>query len=232
MRWGYVVSRAVLLAALWAFVAFGLDPLLQYGLTSAGQKAISAKVDVGTVRTSLFPPRLSIQKLRAANRDMPGTNLLEFDSLDLRIAGGPLLKKLYIIDEAIVTGLRSGTPRDDSGLLPETPAERAAREAAARDAPEKGGGFEDELRARAGEFLDGLAGRAKLELDPQQFESLRLGIEIEKRWSAEFARLETEAREMQKQIEAIERNVKSPSGNKLERLDAYRSAASDSTNLL
>src|SRR5262245_54644895 len=133
MRWGYIIPRAVLLAAIWAFFAFAFDPLLQYELTSVGEKAASAKIDVGGVKTTLFPPRVTVEKMQVANRHKPGTNLLEFEGLALNVAGGPLLKKLYIVNEGTLSGLRWGTAREDSGLLPETPAQKAEREAAEQE---------------------------------------------------------------------------------------------------
>src|SRR5262249_806987 len=92
--------------------------------------------------------------------------------------------------------------------------------------------LEDELKSRGKQFLSGLGDRAQLELDPDQFESVRLGIELEKRWTAEFARLQSEANELSKQIEATEKQARDNSGDKLERLDAYRAAAADSGKAL
>ena len=229
MRLGYVVPRAVILAAVWAFFAFGFDPLLRHELAGAGQEAASAMVDMEAVKTTLFPPRLTIENMRVANHSKPGTNLIEFDALTLNVDGGPLLKKLYIVNEGTISGLRWGTPREDSGLLPETPAQKEEREAAAAEESAAGKPtLEDELQSRGKQFLAGLGDRAQLELDPNQFESVRLGTELEKRWTADFARLQTETDELTKQIDAIENQVKGNSGNKLERLDAYRAAAADS----
>jgi len=232
MRWGYVIPRAVLLGAIWAFFAFGFDPLLQRELTSAGEEAASAKVEIAAVTTTLFPPQVTIEKMRIANHNKPGTNLLEFDTLALNVAGGPLLKKLYLVNEGTLSGLRWGTPREDSGLLPKTPEEQKAREAAAQEAAGGKPTAEDEMQSRGKQFLAGLADRAQLELDPEQFESLRLGTELEKRWTAEFAKLQSETDELTKQIDAIESQVKSKSGNNLERLDAYRAVAGDSGKAL
>src|SRR5262245_38141297 len=111
MRWGYIIPRAVLLAGIWVFFAFAFDPLLKRELISIGEDAAAAKVDVAGVRTTLFPPRLAVERLRIANHKQPGTNLVEFDALTLNVAGGPLLKKLYIVNEGTLSGLRWGTPR-------------------------------------------------------------------------------------------------------------------------
>src|SRR5260221_10930644 len=80
-------------------------------------------------------------------------------------------------------------------------------------------------------FLAGLADRGKLELDPQQFESVRLGPELQKRWTAAFDDYQKRADGLKTEIETIESQVKSHDGNKLERLQAYPSAAAGATQL-
>ena len=232
MRWKYIIPRAVLLAVLWAFFTFALDPLLKRGLIRYGEDAASAKVDVGLVSTAFFPPRLAITEVRVADQKNPGTNLVDFDSLEMKFAGGPLLKKSYIVEEASISGLRWGTAREDSGLLPEAPAQREARETAAKQSEQESNQLESEMLAHGKDFLSGLAGRGKLELDPQQFESVRLGPELEKRWTAAFDDYQKRADSLKTEIESIEANVKSHDGNKLERLEAYRSATAESTKLL
>ena len=232
MRWGYIVPRVVLLGSVWAFLAFGFDPLLKWELINAGQQAAGAKVNVGAVQTKLFPPALSVGKTTVANRNQPGTNLVDFDSLSLTVAGGPLLKKLYIVEEGTLTGLKTGTPREDSGLFPETPAQKEARERAAKDSADQTNQLKEEFLARGKQFLNGLADRANLKFDPDQFESIRLGKELEKRWPAEFGKLQAEADQLKEQIDALEKMVQSNSGNKLERLDSYRQATTDATRVL
>jgi len=79
MRWKYIVPRAVVLAALWGFFAFGFDPLLKHEVVVEGQSAVTAKVDVATIQTSFFPPAISVTGVRVANHGKPGTNLVEFE---------------------------------------------------------------------------------------------------------------------------------------------------------
>jgi uncharacterized protein (TIGR03545 family) len=232
MRWKYIIPRALLLAAIWAFFTFAFDPLLHRELISFGEEAVSAKVEIAGVATGFFPPRLSIAGARVANHNEPGTNLIEFDALELHLETGPLLRKSYIVDKGSITGLCWGTPREDSGLLPETPAQRDAREAAAKESAGQTNKTESEMLDHGKELLSGLLDRGKLELDPQQFESVRLGPELQKRWTAAFDDYQKRADRLKAEIESIEGRVKSNDGNKLERLEAYRSATSESAKLL
>ena len=244
MRWKYVIPRAVLLAAVWAFFTFGFDPLLKHEVVGAGQSAVSAKVDISGIKTSFFPPAITVTNVRIANHAKPGTNLLEFDSLGMKLQGAALLKKSFVVDKGSLSGLRWGTPREDSGLLPETPLQKQARsqsqtqsqsqtgEESAKQSSAQTDQVEAGMLEHGKELFSGLADRAKLQVDPQQFESVRVGDEIEKRWTASFKDFETRTGDLKKQVDSIQQNVKSNSGNKLERLEAYRTAASESSRLL
>ncbi len=236
MRWKYVVPRALVMAALWGFFAFGFDPLLTRETVSLGESAVSAKVDVSAIKTSFFPPGISVAGVRIANHAKPGTNLLEFDSLEMKLHTGALAKKSLVVEKGTISGLRWGTPREDSGLLPEPPAKAAApkKSAAEEVAPSASltDKTEEEMVARGKSLFSGLADKAKLQLDPNQFESVRVGTELEKQWTATFKDFEARGNDLQKQVDAIKQNVQSGSGNKLERLDAYRNAAGESTRLL
>src|SRR5207247_729798 len=152
-----------------------------------------------------------------ANRNAPGTNLIEFESLSLDVSGAGLARKSLIVDDGELTGLRWGTPRKDSGLLPETPAETQTREEPAAETDGAIDKLESDMEARAKSLFAGLSDRAKLAIDPNQFESVRLGGELEKKWNSDFGRLETEVKDLRTEIDDIKRLVESKDGNKLER---------------
>ena len=242
MRWKYVVPRALILAAVWGFLKYGFDPVLTHEVVAVGQNAVAAKVEVASIKTSFFPQAIAVNGVRIANHAKPGTNLLEFDSLVMKLQGAPLLHKSVVVDKASLSGVRWDTPRDDSGLLPEKAlstkdgvkkpesSKKAAPAQAA--APGEADKVEAEMVAHGKELFSGLADRAKLQLDPQQFESVRVGGELEKRWTATFKDYETRADDLKTQIDSVKQNVESKSANKLERLEAYRSATTDSSRLL
>src|SRR5438445_32931 len=120
MRWGYIIPRVLLVAAIWAFFAFGFDPSLRLGAVYSAQKGVGAKVEIGEIKTKFAPLSLLASQVAIANHNAPGTNLIEFESLSLDVSGSGLARKALIVDEGELTGLRWGTPRKDSGLLPET----------------------------------------------------------------------------------------------------------------
>jgi uncharacterized protein (TIGR03545 family) len=230
MRWGYIIPRALLLGALWAFFAFGFDPVLRIVAVSGAEQAVGAKVDIESVRTGFSPLSVSVRGVRVANKNAPGTNLIEFESLALGVSGAELAHKSLIVEEGELRGLKWGTPRSDSGLLPESPNQKTgADEEAAKSSQSK---LVADTEAQAAALFSGIAGNLEKGLDPRQFETVRLGDELEKRWNGNFTQLETQARDLKSEIDDIERIVKSHDGNKLERLDAYRRAIGESQDAL
>ena len=234
MRWGYIVPRVLLLAGIWAFFAFGFDPSLRMGAVYSAQKAVGAVVEIGAIKTGTSPLSVLASNVRIANHNAPGTNLIEFDSLMLDVSSDGLARRSLIVDEGDLTGLRWGTPRADSGLLPETPAQEEARKQAATEAVDNSavGKFQSDMEARGKALFGGLADRANQVIDPNQFESVRMGTELEKTWTDNFNQLEAQANDLKKEIEDIKRLVQSNEGNKLERLDGYRKALDESKDAL
>src|SRR3712207_5404485 len=97
MRWKYLLPRLVVMALLWAFFVYGFDPLLRRAIISTGQRVVGAKVDIGAVETTFFPPSLRLHEVAVASRSEPGTNLVAFDTFRLQLAGEPLLHGAVVV---------------------------------------------------------------------------------------------------------------------------------------
>ncbi len=67
MRWTYLISRLLVVGLVWAFVAFGMDPLLRFSAVQTLQTVTGAKADVGNLSTTFFPPSVSIRNLAVAS---------------------------------------------------------------------------------------------------------------------------------------------------------------------
>ncbi len=207
MRWGYIVPRVLLMAGAGVFFAFGFDPTLRLGAIYSAQKAVGAKVEIEAIKTGASPVSLLASNVQIANRNAPGTNLIEFESLILDISGAALGRKSLIVDEGELTGLRWGTPRQDSGFLPETPAQQEIREKSAAESDAATATFEADIEARGKSLLGGLADKAKLEIDPNQFESVRAGDRPRKKVERQFR----SARSPGRRFEATDRSPPSNS---------------------
>lgn len=228
MRWTYLLPRAILVGLVWSFFHYGFDPLLRGGMIYSGQRAARAKVDIAGLETTFFAPTIKAANVQVADRKHPGTNLVEFTDLQAKLEGQPLMKRSFIVEEASVSGLKWGTKRGDSGLLPgdEEP-----------DLSEDSHGqmldnVKQELLARSKDWLAGLVDRAKLDFDPNQFESVRLGQELEERWPKEFGRYEEELKALKQRIDELQKSVKVKGGNELEQINRYSKTAKDAKQLL
>ncbi|HUG91101.1 MAG TPA: TIGR03545 family protein [Planctomycetaceae bacterium] len=225
MRWSYLAPRLVLVVVVWTFFAFAFDPLVRWSLVRAGQAVARARVDIGDVETRFFPPSLEAGQVRVANRDRPGTNLFEFDTIRVRLAGTPLLYRAFVVEEGTLTGLRWGTARDDLGLLDDTPGvgDWVGRSLAP-------------LRARAGQlaryWLDDALDRARQQFDPRQLETVRLSDELEREWKDRFDSLQDRIKSLERRADVIREQVRRSDGNVLERLDAWQQAAAEVNQLL
>ena len=227
MRWTYLLPRVILVGLVWAFFHYGFDPVMRRGMIYSGQRAARAKVEIAGLDTTFFAPTIKAANVQVADRKHPGTNLVEFTDLHAKIEGLPLLKRNYIVEEANVSGLQWGTKRADSGLLPgEDPDLSDDSNSKMLE------NIKHELLVRGKDWLAGLADRAKLDFDPNQFETVRLGQELEERWPHEFSQYEEELKALKQRIDELRKSVKVKGGNELEKIERYGQAAKDAEQLL
>ena len=227
MRWTYLLPRAILIGLVWAFFHYGFDPVMRRGMIYTGQRVAHAKVEIAALDTTFFAPTIKAASVHVADRKHPGTNLVEFTDLHAKLELQPLLKKSYIVEEASVSGLQWGTKRDDSGLLPDE--EPDLSEDSSNKTLEN---IKHELLSRGKDWLAGLADRVKLDFDPNQFESVRLGQELEEHWPKEFGQYEDELKALKQRIDELRKSVKVKGGNELEKIERYEQAAKQAQQLL
>ncbi|MFT4556269.1 MAG: hypothetical protein ACI92S_001611 [Planctomycetaceae bacterium] len=222
-RWSYILTRGIVVASVWAFFTFAFDPILRYSAITAGQQTVQAKVEIATLETSFFPPKIKITNVAAANRNKPGTNILEFESMNGDIDGLALMHGSYVLDKAVVNGLTWNTPRDDDGLLPDSPVPEES----------EGPGFGDQLEKYGKEWANDIFDRAKLEYDPRNLESVRLAQQLEVEWKTDFDGLESRIKNIDdagRQLKALVDQTKRM--NPIQRVEAYRRVANDGSRLL
>lgn len=109
----------VVLFLAWALVHFFLDRGIARAIEAAGTAANGARVDVGGVSTSFLRLSATITGLAVTDKEMPMTNALEIKKLRLNLAAKPLFWKKFIVEDAEILGVRTGTKRRFSGALPE-----------------------------------------------------------------------------------------------------------------
>lgn len=200
MRWSYLIPRLIIVAMIWGFMAFGLDPLLRSTTQSALQSMIGAKADLAVLETQLFPPAFRIQQMELAKAERPGRNLAAVDSIQLQLDGRSLLRKSFVVDTAVIDGVTFDTVRADDGRLPE-PAESES------DEPVLPAWLTERMKSQGTQWLDNLLNQTQQALDPQQLESYQVGSEVYAKWNERFADLETRLKAARGELKALRQTV-------------------------
>ena len=213
MRWSYLVPRLIILAIIWGFMTYGFDPALRYTATQSLQAVTGAKADIGVFETGFFPPRLTINSVALASKSKPGTNLVEFDSMRLSIAGAPLLRKSYVVEEAVVTGVRFGTARNDNGQLETSPESNE---------PTVPPWITEKLKNIGDEWLDEFTGQIKEQLDPNHLESYRLGNQLYVKWDARFDDMSVKVKATKEELQQLKEQMdEAKRGDALQQVEKY-----------
>lgn len=218
IRWSYLAPRLVLLAVLWALLNFVVDPAVKRGLEYAGSSALGAKVEIGSLDTDIFPPGAGLRRVRAADPQDLMKNLVEFETLEVRLEGRPLLEK-KIVGTSSLTGLRWGTDRETSGAWKAPPSSPAAKKLKAWAGSKAG-----YLKGIGEKKLSDAAG--KLKVAPKDLSALKSAEKLEAEWKGKLKRMEDriDALDAEKRIKEIERtfNKVKGSGNIARKLKAAK----------
>lgn len=118
IRWGRLTILVTPLVLIWAGTHFFLDRGIKTAIQTAGTAAVGARVDVSGVRTSFWRMSATLSGLAVTDPDLPMTNAVEIGTLRLKLQLKPLFWKKFIIDQAEILNIRTGTPRKTSGALP------------------------------------------------------------------------------------------------------------------
>lgn len=108
-----------------AFGAVGMNPLLERGVELGLEAVFGAKVELDGFKFSPFGMRAGADALRIADAASPMTNLLVLGRMELRLNPAAALRGRLYIEELSAASIATGTPRTESGALPERPAPEA-----------------------------------------------------------------------------------------------------------
>ena len=141
-RWKAIIpfgTFVLLLVLFW--VCFG-NWLVKRGLEAGGTAAARAKVEIDQVRISLWQSRLTIYGLTIASPTEAFKNTMQADELDADFETLPLLRKKFIVDRLVATGMRFGTARTTDGRVKQSEPDTSATAPApaGRAAPAKAKG--------------------------------------------------------------------------------------------
>ncbi|MFO1001402.1 MAG: TIGR03545 family protein [Planctomycetaceae bacterium] len=212
MRWTYLISRLLIVGSVWAFIAFGMDPLLRYSSIQALQTATGARADLGELKTSFFPPSVSVSNVALASARRPGWNLVEFKEMHLGLEPSSLSRRRFVIEEGRLEGLRFDTPRSDDGQLDFDP----------EPVSEEPSWMSEKLTELGSEWLTNITEQVKSQMDPNTLETYRLGTEVYEKWDERFVEMTDRAKAMKPRVEQLREQFKrAKEGDTLQQIEQY-----------
>ncbi len=111
IRWKAIAALlafVALFALLWALFA---DRLIRETTEEAASESLGAEVDIGRFHILETQAAVEMGEFQLADPFDHGRNLVEFDSLRLKIAPAPLVDSKLVIEDATLTGIRFNVPR-------------------------------------------------------------------------------------------------------------------------
>ena len=178
-----------------------LNPVLKGTLVRVGQSMTGAKVEIGSLRTSIFTTSIELHDVKVADPNTDMKNLVEIETMRLDFSAWDLMHKRFVVEEATVSGVSFDTDRELSGKL--DPSELRDR------------GMElDPLVAEwadvVGDALSGMA-RERLEEEIESLESVQLAQEMRERWPTEYEAVLARAEGIRDRVDALRVAIQQPS---------------------
>ena len=122
IRWKALLPTLIVLAVFGIFFRFFLDGFVRRGIEKAGTATNGAKVEVDGVSISFLHASVALRGLHVADPAEPMINRVEVGSMRFHLAAKPLFWRKFIVEDASIDGIRTGTPRTRSGALPKSAA--------------------------------------------------------------------------------------------------------------
>ena len=119
-----IIPLAFLAAVIFGIIFFFtvlLNPLLQRAMEAGLEAVFEARVESDRFRMDIFNFEISMAGLTIADRDAPMQNLIQFNTIRLKLKPEALLRGRVYIEEIRSDNIRFGTPRTVSGALPDRP---------------------------------------------------------------------------------------------------------------
>ncbi len=223
MRWKWIVPRLLIVFSVWAFIHWGMDPLLRWTAVSALQSVTGARVDIRRVVTTFFPPSVDIQQTAVASARRRGRNLFEFDRMSLQLEERSLSQRRFVVSDGRIENLQFDTWRSDDGQL----------EKPAKPVVEEPSWASEKLRELGDEWLTQLSEQARAQLDPNTLETWRLGSQVYEKWDVRFTDLSERAKALEPRVRLLSEQFKqAKTGNTVDQIENYLEVAREADLVL
>ncbi len=103
------------------FEVLFLDRLVRSGLIGGLEAAVGAEVNIENVDFSLLQGRMKIEGLQVTDPDKPTHNMIQAKTLNCDISIVAVLTKRFVIDELVISGMRTDAKRVSEGEVYKKP---------------------------------------------------------------------------------------------------------------
>ncbi len=192
IRWRFVLTRLLIVVAFLALLRWGMGPVAQYVTVRSLETATGSKVDIKDTQVGLFPPSIHFSDVCVTDpRDgKEMRDAFRASSIELVMDGEALLRRRWVANRGLISGIEIGAKRNTSGQLSRL--EKA----------ETGD-------SNAGPSLDQLIGTTKSRLGDEaktllvDLETIKCSQQIRAQWEAEYKSLVIRAKKLEEQIRGV-----------------------------
>lgn len=216
-RWQIWLPRAMFVAVALLTCQYALGLLTRSKVIGSLQSSVGARTELGHGRVSVLDRKVVLRRLEIADPRQPFQNLVEADRCEFDVALGPLVHKQTLIERGSISGLRFGTPRDESGAL-------AGRQSADADRPIQW--FNDDVNRRTQEWLEHVNRRFDADLI-DQFESIKQTASLCDRVPQRAKALEARVQELTQRAEELQARLNAALANPLRHASLLRAAGQE-----
>ena len=193
IRWRFVLTRLLIVIAFLALLRWGMGPVAQYVTVHSVETATGSKVDIKDTQVGLFPPSIHFSDVRVADprdgKEMQDS--FRASSIKLVMDGEALLRRRWVANRGIISGIEIGAQRKTSGRL---------------NRLEK---VESGDNSSTGPSLDQLMGATTSRLRDEtkavlvNLETVKCSQQIRSQWEAEYKALVIRAKNLEEQIRGV-----------------------------
>ena len=204
IRWQYVTTRLLILAAVLLLISLGLGPVAGYVTIKGLEQATGAKVELGATHVGLFPPRIRYENVRIADpRDGKALrDAFRAGEVELELDGRALLHRRWVARHGRITGLQIGAKRDQSGHFADSAEELEPVS------------LSDKPGALAG-LLGGISNHVKRQAQEAAFdlETVKQSQKIKSHWQTRYESLAKRAAKLEENVrrfKSTSREIENP----------------------
>lgn len=125
IKWLPLIACFSVVFIIFATVIIFKDKLIKNGIESIMEKIFEAKCDIEYLHLGLLDASFNIKQMEVANKNNTMTNLFEIGEIKLDFDLANLLRKRFVAQELLLTGIQIGTEREEDGALPQIKKEKS-----------------------------------------------------------------------------------------------------------